>query len=103
MADASDMSDTKGQSGGSAVKATRGRRRTKVGVVTSDKRDKTIRVLCRFVVKHAAYGKYMNRRTVIHAHDEKNEAAVGDQVQVMECRPMSKSKNWRLVRIVQRA
>ena len=98
-----DTSDTDGRLGGAGREATRGRRRTQVGVVTSDKGDKTITVQCRFVVKHRAYGKYISRRMAIRAHDENNEAAVGDRVQVMECRPLSKTKSWRLIRITQRA
>jgi len=77
-------------------------RRVRVGVVTSDKCHKTINVECRFTVKHPKYGKFFNRRTRIRAHDEENAAKVGDQVEVMECRPVSKSKHWRLVRIVRR-
>ena len=53
-----------------------------------------------YSTKHPLYGKYVRRRTVLHAHDEKNEAEVGDRVEVMSCRPMSKTKHWRLVRIV---
>lgn len=78
-------------------------RKTRVGVVSSDKGDKTITVVCSFSVKHRKYGKYINRRTKVHAHDEKNEAQEGDRVEVSECRPLSKTKNWRLVRVVSRA
>jgi len=78
-------------------------RQMKVGIVSSDKCDKTINVVCRFVVRHKKYGKYVNRRTVLRAHDEKNEAAIGDRVEVMECRPISKTKHWRLVRVVRQA
>jgi len=72
-------------------------------VVTSDRRDKTIRVTVSYTVKHSKYGKYIRRRTVLHAHDERNEAAVGDKVEIMLCRPISKTKSWRLVRILERA
>ncbi len=75
----------------------------RVGIVTSDKGDKSIRVECRYLVRNRKYGKYMRRRTMVHAHDEKNEAAVGDRVEVMACRPMSKLKHWRLVRVLERA
>jgi small subunit ribosomal protein S17 len=75
-------------------------RRTRVGVVSSDKTDKTIKVVCQYTVKHPKYGKYIRRRTVLHAHDERNEAKEGDRVEVMVCRPVSKTKSWRLVRIV---
>ena len=70
------------------------------GVVTSDRRDKTITVVTEFLRKHSKYGKYVRRRIKLHAHDEKNEAKVGDRVQVASCRPHSKAKNWRLVRVM---
>ena len=82
---------------------TRGRRPTRVGIVASDVRDKTIKVVVENLVKHPRYGKYIRRRTVLHAHDEHNEARVGDEVEVMECRPYSRTKKWRLVRVVKRA
>ncbi len=78
-------------------------RKSRVGVVTSDKGDKSIRVVCDYTVKHRKYGKYMRRRTVVHAHDAENEAGIGDRVEIAQCRPMSKTKSWRLVRIVRRA
>jgi len=81
----------------------RRKRPTRIGVVTSDKRDKTIAVTVSYSVKHPKYGKYMRRRTVLHAHDEKNEAARGDQVEITLCRPLSKTKSWRLTRILARA
>jgi len=81
----------------------RGRRRTVQGVVTSDKMNKTRRVEIRRLDKHPRYGKYIRRRTVCHVHDEKNESHVGDTVKIMETRPLSKTKNWRLVEIVERA
>ena len=81
----------------------RTKRPTRLGVVTSDKRDKTIAVTVSYSVRHAKYGKYLRRRTVLHAHDEKNEAAVGDKVEITLCRPLSKTKSWRLMRIVERA
>lgn len=77
-------------------------RRTLTGVVETDKRDKSIKVVVDYLTKHKVYGKYVRRRTVIHAHDPKNEASVGDTVEVMECRPVSKTKSWRLVRVVRR-
>lgn len=79
------------------------RQGTRVGVVTSDKRDKTIRVTVSYMVRHPKYGKYIRRRTVLHAHDENNECRNGDQVEVVQCRPISKTKHWRLVRILQAA
>ncbi len=87
----------------SGTVAVRRKRKTRVGVVASDKSEKTIKVVCAFSVKHKKYGKIMNRRTALHVHDEGNEAQIGDRVEVAECRPLSKTKNWRLVRIVRRA
>jgi small subunit ribosomal protein S17 len=81
----------------------RGRRRVLVGVVTSDKMNKTRRVEIPRLVKHPRYGKYIRRRTVCHAHDEHNESHAGDTVEIMETRPLSKTKHWRLVRVVTRA
>ena len=77
--------------------------RTIEGVVASDKGDKTIKVVVNYQTKHAKYGKYLKRRTVLHAHDEKNEAKEGDRVEIAECRPMSRTKHHRLLRIVERA
>ena len=72
------------------------------GVVASDKGDKTIKVVVEYQMRHPKYGKYLKRRTVLHAHDEKNEASVGDVVRIMETRPMSKTKRWRLVEVVEK-
>ena len=80
----------------------RGKRRTAVGVVTSDKMNKTRRVEIPRLVKHARYGKFIRRRTICKVHDEKNESHAGDTVEIMETRPLSKTKNWRLLRIVTR-
>ena len=76
--------------------------RTKLGVVDSDKRDKTRRVVVKFQARHPKYGKYIASRTILHVHDEKNESKAGDVVEVAECRPISKTKSWRLVRVVDR-
>lgn len=76
---------------------------TKIGVVESDKRDKTRKVVVRYKVKHPKYGKYVSRRTVLHVHDEANESHLGDKVEVAECRPISKTKSWRLVRVLERS
>jgi small subunit ribosomal protein S17 len=81
----------------------RGRRRTAIGVVTRDKMNKTRRVEIPRLVKHARYGKYIRRRTICHVHDEKNESRTGDTVEIMETRPLSKTKNWRLIRVVTKA
>jgi len=78
-----------------------GRRRT--GVVTSTGGDKTIRVAVNALVKHRRYGKYMRRRTKLAVHDPSNAAGPGDTVEISECRPISKTKSWRLVRIVSKA
>src|SRR6266852_607316 len=78
-------------------------RRVAVGVVTSDKMSKTRRVEIPRLVKHARYGKYIRRRTICHVHDEQNESHQGDTVEIMESRPLSKTKHWRLVRVVTQA
>jgi len=75
----------------------------RIGVVESDKRDKTRRVTVQFQAKHPIYGKYLRKRTVLHVHDEENESRLGDRVEVAPCRPISKTKAWRLVRVVERA
>ena len=78
----------------------RRRRKTEVGVVTSDKMQKTRRVEIERLVPHPKYGKFLRRRTVCHAHDESNATHVGDIVEIMETRPLSKIKRWRIVRVV---
>lgn len=78
-------------------------RSVRTGFVESAKCDKTINVVMEYRVKHPMYGKYIRRRTKLHAHDEQNLAKPGDQVQIMECRPISKTKRWRLVRVVRAA
>ena len=82
---------------------TRGKRRVETGVVTSDKMQKTRRVEIPRLVKHVRYGKYIRRRTICYVHDEQNESHTGDTVEIMETRPLSKMKNWRLVRVVTKA
>jgi small subunit ribosomal protein S17 len=77
-------------------------RKTAVGVVTRDKMNKTRRVELARLVRHPRYGKILRRRTVCYAHDEKNETRVGDQVEIMETRPLSKLKSWRIVRVIAR-
>jgi small subunit ribosomal protein S17 len=81
----------------------RNMRDRRVGVVLSDKVHKTIKVRHEFVYQHPKYGKLLRRKTVLHAHDENNEAKVGDVVEVAACRRISKTKSWRLTRIVRRA
>jgi len=78
-------------------------RPTRVGVVVSDRCDKTICVLFRYSVKHPKYGKYIRRTTRLQAHDESNLAKVDDLVEVVQCRPISKMKYWRLLRIIEAA
>ena len=75
----------------------------KVGVVTSDVRDKSCKVEIQFSVKHPKYGKFVRRRTLIQAHDANNEAKLGDKVEIAECRPISKTKSWVVTRIVEAA
>ena len=78
-------------------------RKTRVGIVTSDKMDKTIVVSIIDNVKHPLYGKIVKRTYKLKAHDENNECKIGDRVKVMETRPLSKDKRWRLVEIIERA
>jgi len=87
----------------SAEATKRKQRRTLVGVVTKDKMAKTRRVEIQRLVKHPRYGKYIKRRTICYVHDENNETRAGDTVEIMETRPLSKTKNWRLVRVVKKA
>jgi small subunit ribosomal protein S17 len=77
--------------------------RTLTGVVTSNSGNKSIRVTIDYKVKHPKYGKYVRRRTKLGVHDEQNVAGVGDLVEIAECRPYSKDKSWRVVRVVQKA
>jgi len=75
----------------------------RVGTVESAKRDKTRTVVIPFVSKHPKYGKYIRQRTRLHVHDEKNESKQGDRVEIAECRPISRSKSWVIVRVVEKA
>jgi len=77
--------------------------KTLTGMVVSNSGDKSVKVVIDFKVKHPKYGKYIKRRTKIGVHDEHNQSGVGDVVEIAECRPRSKTKSWRLVKIVQRA
>ena len=81
----------------------RGMRKTRTGVVVSDKMDKTIVVEIRTRVKHPLYGKIMNRTQKFKVHDEENACGIGDTVRIMETRPLSKDKRWRLVEIIEKA
>lgn len=78
-------------------------RKERIGIVVSDKMDKSIVVAVKRKVKHPIYGKFINKTTKLYAHDEKNECGVGDTVRIMETRPLSKLKRWRLVEIVEKA
>ncbi|MEP7166146.1 MAG: 30S ribosomal protein S17 [Ferruginibacter sp.] len=77
-------------------------RKTRVGVVSSNKMDKTITVEVERKIKHPLYGKFLKKTTKFHAHDEKNECSIGDTVKIMESRPLSKTKRWRLVEVVEK-
>ena len=77
-------------------------RKTRIGVVSSNKMDKTITVEVERKVKHPLYGKFLKKTTKFHAHDEKNECSIGDTVKIMESRPLSKTKRWRLVEVVEK-
>jgi small subunit ribosomal protein S17 len=77
-------------------------RKSKLGVVSSNKMDKTITVNVERKVKHPLYGKFVKKSTKFHAHDEKNECNIGDTVKIMETRPMSKTKRWRLVEVIEK-
>ena len=78
-------------------------RKSRVGMVVSDKMDKTIVVAIEDNVRHPIYGKIVKRTLKVHAHDENNECGVGDRVEIMETRPLSKTKRWRLVQIIEKA
>ena len=81
----------------------RGPRKVREGLVVSDKMDKTVVVLVEDRVKHALYGKVMRRTSKLKAHDEQNQCGIGDRVQIMETRPLSATKRWRVVEILERA
>ena len=78
-------------------------RKTRVGYVVSDKMDKTVVIAIEDNVKHPVYGKIIKRTLKVHAHDEKNECGIGDKVSIMETRPLSKTKRWRVVTIIEKA
>ena len=82
---------------------TRNLRKERTGVATSNKMDKSITVAVKWKEKHPIYGKFVNKTKKYHAHDEKNECNIGDTVKIMETRPLSKTKRWRLVQIIERA
>ena len=78
-------------------------RKTRVGIVVSDKMDKTIVVAIQDNVKHPIYGKIIKRTLKVHAHDETNTCGIGDKVEIMETRPLSKTKRWRVVEVIEKA
>ena len=78
-------------------------RKVRVGMVVSDKMDKTVVVAIEDNVKHPVYGKIIKRTLKVHAHDENNECGVGDKVRIMETRPLSKTKRWRVVEVIEKA
>jgi small subunit ribosomal protein S17 len=81
----------------------RNKRKNLIGVVSSRSGDKSIKVVYFYKIPHALYKKEIKRKTVVHAHDEKNECQVGDKVEIMETRPISKLKRWRVVRVIEKA
>ena len=81
----------------------RGLRKTRIGVVVSDKMDKTVVIQIKTRVRHPLYGKNMNKTSKLKVHDENNECGIGDTIRVMETRPLSKDKRWRLVEIIEKA
>ena len=78
-------------------------RKTRVGMVVSDKMDKTVVIAIEDNVKHPVYGKIIKHTLKVHAHDEANECGIGDKVEIMETRPLSKTKRWRVVQIIEKA
>ena len=86
-----------------SIMTERKRRKTRIGIVSSDKMDKTITVNVERKVKHPIYGKFVKKTTRFHAHDEQTTAGTGDIVRIMETRPLSKTKRWRLVEIIEKA
>ena len=82
---------------------TRNLRKERIGVVFSDKMDKTVTVAVKWKEKHPIYGKFVNKTKKFHAHDEQNDCHIGDTVRIMETRPLSKSKRWRVIEVMERA
>jgi small subunit ribosomal protein S17 len=86
-----------------SIMTERKRRKTRIGIVSSDKMVKTITVAVERKIKHPIYGKFLKKTTKFHAHDDANTAGIGDVVRIMETRPLSKTKRWRLVEIIEKA
>jgi len=97
------MADTSSTPGTTAAPAKTTARRVVQGIVTRDKTSKTRRVEVERLVRHPKYGKFVKRRTICYAHDEKNESRLGDTVEIIESRPLSKLKRWELIKIVVKA
>jgi small subunit ribosomal protein S17 len=97
------MSTESTETGQAAAQAARNTRKTREGLVVSDKMDKTVVVVVEDRVKHALYGKVMRQTARLKAHDEHNECGVGDRVLLMETRPLSATKRWRVVQVLERA
>jgi small subunit ribosomal protein S17 len=95
------MSESSNQSGSQSV-GSQSVKGTQIGVVESDVRSKSRTVVVGYFSKHPKYGKYIRQKTVLQVHDENNESRKGDRVEVMQCRPMSKTKTWKLLRVVER-
>lgn len=96
------MSDAESRTAVEIAAGSRAQRRSRIGVVEGDCCRKTIKVRIDRLMRHPKYGKYLRRRTTLQVHDEENEAHVGDVVEIMECRPLSKTKSWRLLRVVRK-
>jgi len=97
------MANTTNPIAASVTSVERKNRKVRIGLVTSDKMAKTITVEVERKVKHPMYGKFLKKTSSFHAHDEDNSAGIGDTVKIMETRPMSKTKRWRLVEVIAKA
>jgi small subunit ribosomal protein S17 len=97
------MENTTNQTEQTAAGIERKNRKVRIGTVTSSKMNKTITVLVERKVKHPIYGKFLKKSSSFHAHDEENTAGPGDTVRIMETRPLSKTKRWRLVEVIEKA
>ena len=97
------MENTTNQIEQTAAGIERKNRKVRIGTVTSSKMNKTITVMVERKVKHPIYGKFLKKSSSFHAHDEENTAGVGDTVRIMETRPLSKTKRWRLVEVIEKA
>jgi len=103
MADTAEMTTTKDTDGATAATPERGRRQSKIGRVVSDKMDKTVVVVVEASTTHRLYHRFMKKTKKFHAHDEENQCKVGDEVEIVSSRPLSKTKRWRVRQILKRA